>query len=49
MDEAFMEWQVFPVKLNTIYQDNTRSRNLEENGKYSLGKGTRNFDIKYFM
>ena len=25
----FMEWQGFPVKLNIIYQDNTRSKNLE--------------------
>ena len=29
----FMEYQVFSVKLNIIYQDNTRSINLEENSK----------------
>ena len=37
----FMEWQGFPVKLSNIYQDNTRSINLEENGKESLGKQKR--------
>ena len=40
----FLEWQVFPVKLNIIYQDNTISINMEDNGKESLRKRTRNLD-----
>jgi hypothetical protein len=36
------------VKLNIIYQDNTSTIKLEQNGKESSGKRTRHFDIKYF-
>jgi hypothetical protein len=36
------------VKLNIIYQDNTSSMRLEQNGKESSGKSTHHFDIKYF-
>ena len=43
-----LECQSFPVKLNIIYQDNTSSINLEDNGKESLVKRTRHFDRKYF-
>jgi hypothetical protein len=46
--KRFLEWQDFAVKLNIIYQDNTSSIKLEENGKSSSGKRTRHFDIKYF-
>jgi hypothetical protein len=46
--KRFLEWQEFLVKLNIIYQDNTSTIKLEENGKESLGKRTRHFDIKYF-
>jgi hypothetical protein len=46
--KRFLEWQGFTVKLNIIYQDNTSSIKLEENGKESSGKRTRHFDIKYF-
>ena len=46
--KRFLEWQDFEVKLNIIYQDNTSSIKLEENGKESSGKRTRHFDIKYF-
>ena len=46
--KRFLEWQDFDVKLNIIYQDNTSSMKLEENGKGSSGKRTRHFDIKYF-
>ena len=46
--KRFLEWHGFPVKLKIIYQDNTSSINLEENGKESLVKQTRNFDKKYF-
>ena len=45
---CFLEWQGIPAKLNNIYQDNTRSINMEENGKESLVKQTRHFDIDYF-
>ena len=46
--KLFLEWQDFKVKVNIIYQDNTSSMRLEENGKASSGKRTRHFDIKYF-
>jgi hypothetical protein len=46
--KRFLEWQGFPVKLNIIYQDNTSTMKLAENGKESSGKRTRHFDIKYF-
>jgi hypothetical protein len=46
--KRFLEWQDFLVKLNIIYQDNTSTIKLEENGKESSGKRTRHFDIKYF-
>ena len=46
--KRFLEWQDFEVKLNIIYQDNTSSIKLEENGKESSGKRTRHFDIKHF-
>ena len=46
--KRFLGWQGFPVKLNIIYQDNTSSMKLEQNGKESSGKRTRHFDIKYF-
>ena len=36
--KCFLEWQEFPVKLNIIYQDNTISINMEENGKDISGK-----------
>jgi hypothetical protein len=36
--KRFLEWQEFMVKLNIIYQDNTSTIKLEENGKESSGK-----------
>ena len=41
--KRFLEWQGFAVKLNLIYQDNTSSMKLKENGKTSSGKRTRLF------
>jgi hypothetical protein len=38
--KRFLEWQEFLVKLNIIYQDNTSTIKVEENGKESLGKRT---------
>jgi hypothetical protein len=46
--KRFLEWQGFKVKLNVIYQDNTSTMKLGENGKASSGKRTRHFDIKCF-
>ncbi len=46
--KRFLEWQGFKIRLNIVYQDNTSSIKLEENGKESSGKRTRHFDIKYF-
>ena len=34
------------VKVNLIYQDNTNTMKLQNNGKLSSGKSTRHFDIK---
>ena len=44
----FIEKQGFKVELNIIYQDNTSTIKLKNNGKASSGKRTRHFDIKYF-
>jgi hypothetical protein len=46
--KRFLEWQEFMVKLNIIYQDNTSTIKLEENGKESSRKRTQHFKIKYF-
>ena len=46
--KKFIESQGFEISLNVIYQDNTSTIKLAENGKYSSGKRTRHFDIKYF-
>jgi hypothetical protein len=46
--KRFIEAQGFEVKLNIVYQDNTSTMKLENNGKASSGKRTRHFDIKYF-
>ena len=34
--------------MNIIYQDNTSTMKLAQNGKSSSGKRTRHFDIKLF-
>ena len=36
------------MKLNMIYQDNTSSIKIEENGKNSFGKTKKHFYINYF-
>ena len=36
------------INLNVMYQDNSGTIKLAENGKYGAGKRTRHFDIKYF-
>ena len=46
--KRFLDWQLFPLKLNIIYQYNTSIINMEEILKESLVKQTRHFDIKYF-
>jgi hypothetical protein len=46
--KRFIEYQGFKINLNLIYQDSTSSMRLENNGKWSSGKRTRHFDIKYF-
>ena len=48
MDKKILGWQGFPVKLNIIYQDNSSSMKLEQNGKENSGKRTRHFNIKFF-
>jgi hypothetical protein len=46
--KRFLEWQEFLVKLNIIYQDNTSTIKLEENGKESSGKRTRHLTSNIF-
>jgi hypothetical protein len=46
--KLFIEAQGFEVKANIVYQDNTSSMPLEENGKASSGKHTHHFHIKFF-
>ena len=36
------------MDANIIYQDNTSSMKLEQNGRASASKRTRHFDIRYF-
>jgi hypothetical protein len=44
----FIEAQCHHVSANIVYQDNSSAVKLEMNGKASLGKCTRHFDIKFF-
>ena len=44
----FIEHQGFKVKVCIIYQDNTSTIKLLENGRGSTGKRTRHFDIRLF-
>ena len=46
--KKFLEHQGFKIKLNIVYQDNTSTMKLQNNGKVSSGKRTRHFDIKLF-
>ena len=46
--KRFLQAQGFEVKLNLVYKDNTSRIKLEENGKASSGKRTRNFYINMF-
>ena len=46
--KKFVEAQGFDVLLNIIYQDNTSTIKLSNNGRASSGKRTRHFDIKLF-
>ena len=46
--KRFVEHQGFKIKKNKIYQNNTNTINLENNGKVSSGKRTRHFDIRLF-
>ena len=46
--KKFIEAQGFQVKTNIVYQDNTSTIKMEENGKSSTGRRTRHYDIKLF-
>ena len=46
--KCFLQKQGFKIKLNIVYQGNTSSMKLLQNGKESSDKRTRHFDIKYF-
>ena len=46
--KKFVEAQGFDIMLNIIYQDNTSTIKLSNNGSASSGKRTRHFDIKLF-
>ncbi len=43
-----IEAQGFTINENIVLRNNTSSMTLAENGKWSLGKRTRNLKIKYF-
>jgi hypothetical protein len=46
--KLLIEAQGFEVKANIVYQDNTSSMRLEENGKASSGKRIHHFHINFF-
>ena len=46
--KRFLEHQGFRIKVCVIYQDNTSTMKLQNNGKVSSGKRTRHYDIKLF-
>ena len=46
--KKFIEHQGFKINLVIIYQDNTSTIKLTENGRASAGKRTRHFDIRLF-
>ena len=46
--KKFIEEQGFKINMNVIYQDNTSTIKLAQNGKTSSGRRTRHFDIKLF-
>ena len=46
--KKFIEEQGFKINMNVIYQDNTSTIKLAQNGKASSGRRTRHFDIKLF-
>ena len=46
--KRFIDSQGSEIDLNILYQDNMSTIKLAENGKKSLVKRTRHFDIKYF-
>ena len=46
--QLFLGFQGFKVKVNIIYQDNTSTMKLQNNGKASSGKRKQQYDIKYF-
>ena len=45
----FMEAQGYPIEKNIIFQDNQSAILLETNGKWSSGKRSRAFNIRYFF
>ena len=44
----FLECQVFKVRVNIIYQDNTIIMQLKKNGEYISRKRTQHYDINCF-
>jgi hypothetical protein len=46
--KKFIEKEGFKVNLNVIFQDNTSTMKLQNNGKLSSGKRTRYFDVNFF-
>ncbi|CAJ1960187.1 unnamed protein product [Cylindrotheca closterium] len=47
--KLFMEWQGYPIKKNTLYQDNKSAILLEENGHKIACKRSRAINIRYFF
>ncbi len=48
MIKRFLEHQGFRIKVCVIYQDNTSTMKLQNNGKVSSGKQTRHYNINCF-
>jgi len=46
--KLFLESQGLQITHNIIYRDNKSAMKMELNGKYSSGKRTRHFNIKYY-
>ena len=47
--KRFFEYKGLGVKMNILFQDNTSTIKMGNNGKNSTGRRTRHFDIKYFL
>jgi hypothetical protein len=45
----FLSHQGYPLKTNTLHQDNQSAMKMERNGRSSCGQKSRHIDIRYFF